>query len=54
MVKFCSSVGGTTCEACSAKWNLGTNSAFLLELRKPRKIIIDLAGRRASLTQIDF
>jgi hypothetical protein len=27
-------IGRATCEASSATWNFGTNSAFALELRK--------------------
>jgi hypothetical protein len=38
-------------EACSATWNLGTNSAFALG---PRKTLIELAGRRTLRMQTDF
>jgi hypothetical protein len=41
-------------EACSATWNLGTNSAFALEPGKPRKTLIELAGRRTFRMQTDF
>jgi hypothetical protein len=37
--------------ACSETWNIGTNSASALGLRKT---LIDLAGRRIFRMQIDF
>jgi hypothetical protein len=36
-------IGRAACEACSATWNLGTNSAFA---QGPRKTLIELPGRR--------
>jgi hypothetical protein len=36
--------GRAVCEACSAKWNLGTNSAFSLGSRKTTEKL-DLVGR---------
>jgi hypothetical protein len=39
------------CEACSATWNLGTNSAFDLG---SRKTLIELSGRRTFRMQTDF
>jgi hypothetical protein len=35
-------------DACSVTWNLCTNSAFGLRLRKKRKTVFELAGRRTS------
>jgi hypothetical protein len=44
-------VGWAACEACSATWNLGTNSAFALG---PRKITLNLeqVGRSQDLPDI--
>jgi hypothetical protein len=41
-------------EACSATWNLGTNSSFAPGSRKPTEKLIDLAGRRTFRMQPDF
>jgi hypothetical protein len=38
--------GRASWEACSATRNPGTNSAFALGPRKPRKTLIELAGRK--------
>jgi hypothetical protein len=40
-------IGRAAWEACSATWNLVTNSAFALGPRKTTKTLIELAGRRA-------
>jgi hypothetical protein len=44
-------LGGLHVVACSATWNLGTNSAFALW---QRKTLIELAGRRTFRMQTDF
>jgi hypothetical protein len=48
---FDDTIGRTACEACSAKWNLGTNFAFALGRRKTTKIL-DRVGRGMILTNI--
>jgi urease beta subunit len=54
MANFDVSIGMVEFEACGATWNVGTNSAFVLEPTKPRKTLIDLAGRRTISMQTDF
>ena len=41
-------LGGAACEACSATWNLGTNSAFALGPRKTTENL-DRIGRSQDL-----
>jgi hypothetical protein len=41
-------------EACSATWNMGTNSVFALGPRKTTENLIELAGRRTFRMQTDF
>jgi hypothetical protein len=41
-------------EACSATWNLGTNTAFTLGSGKTKKSLIELAGRMTFRMQTGF
>jgi hypothetical protein len=43
-----SNIGRAACEACSATWDLGTNSAFALGPRKPTENL-DRVGRSQDL-----
>jgi hypothetical protein len=48
MVKFWSTIGRAACEACSASWNLGTNSEFALGTTKTTENL-DRVGRSQDL-----
>jgi hypothetical protein len=45
---FNGTIGRAACEACSATWNLGNNSAFALEPRKTTEYL-DQVGRSQDL-----